>query len=149
MRGMKLEFTTCIEYMEYMEGRKKRAKKIIKKLDKMKKIKIKLKDEERWKEWNNENADSPYGKAIVSTATKWAKAMELLMEKGFELEEIAGEAIDICDPDSGLTGYAESCLVNLLSQCWKHGDNLRLWYNKNHGGYNGDGVANPAKMLIG
>lgn len=148
MRGMKLEFESGIEYMEYMEGRKSRAKEITEELDKIEEIKFELKDESLWKEWNEENADSPYGKAIIGSATKWAKAMELLMEKGFELEEIAGEALDICDPDSGLTGYAESCLVNLLSQCWQYGDNLRFWYNKNHGGYNGDGVANPAKMRL-
>ena len=71
------------------------------------------------------------------------------MARGFDLEEIAGEALDICDPYDGLTGYAESYLVSLLSQCWQYGDNLRLWYNKNHGGYVGKGIANPAKMIIG
>lgn len=147
MRGMKIEFASGIEYMEYIEKRKKRAKKIRKKLDKMKKIEIKLKDESLWKDLKKK--ESSYGKAIMCTATEWAKAMEILMKKGFNLEEIAEEALDICDPDDDLTGYAEGCLVEVLSQCWEYGDNLRLWYNKNHGGYNGNGVANPAQMIIG
>jgi len=48
----------------------------------------------------------------------------------------------------GITGFMYGCAVNLLSQCWKHGEELRKWHNKEYG-HEGDGVVNPAVFTIG
>lgn len=37
--------------------------------------------------------------------------------------------------------------VSILSQCWKYGEFLRKWHNKEYG-YEGDGVVNPAVMTV-
>ena len=43
----------------------------------------------------------------------------------------------------GITGYMYGCAVSILSQCWKYGEYLRKWHNKEYN-YDGDGVVNPA-----
>ena len=40
------------------------------------------------------------------------------------------------------------CAVSILSQCWKYGEELRKWHNKEYN-YDGDGVVNPAVLTIG
>lgn len=39
------------------------------------------------------------------------------------------------------------CAVNILAQCWKYGEELRKWHNKEYN-YNGNGVVNPAVLTI-
>ena len=48
----------------------------------------------------------------------------------------------------GITGYMYGCAVSILSQCWKYGEYLRKWHNKEYN-YDGDGVVNPAILTIG
>lgn len=48
----------------------------------------------------------------------------------------------------GITGFMYGCAVSILSQCWKYGEELRKWHNKEYD-YDGDGVVNPAILTIG
>ena len=43
----------------------------------------------------------------------------------------------------GITGFMYGCAMIILAQCWKYGEYLRKWHNKEYG-YDGDGVVNPA-----
>ena len=47
----------------------------------------------------------------------------------------------------GITGFMYGCAVSILSQCWKYGEELRKWHNKEYN-YEGDGVVNPAVFTI-
>jgi len=46
-----------------------------------------------------------------------------------------------------LTGFMYGCAVNILSQCWEYGEQLRKWHNKQYD-YDGNGVVNPAVLKI-
>lgn len=48
----------------------------------------------------------------------------------------------------GITGFMYGCAVNILSQCWEHGEELRKWHNKEYD-YEGEGVVNPAILTVG
>lgn len=62
--------------------------------------------------------------------------------------------VDIADSTSreadteGITGFMYGCAVNVLSQLWEYGEELRKWHNKEYN-YEGDGVVNPAILTIG
>ena len=47
----------------------------------------------------------------------------------------------------GITGFMYGCAVSILSQCWKYGEELRGWHNKQYN-YDGKGVVNPAVLKI-
>jgi len=40
------------------------------------------------------------------------------------------------------------CAVSMLSQCWKYGEELRRWHNKEWGHEDTDGIVNPAVLTI-
>lgn len=113
-----------------------------------------LRDEEGWKKSVEANKDG-YGAAVIRYAEKWARLMEGRMEHGDTLENCADEASSIAD-DEGITGFMYGCAVSILSQCWIHGEQLRLWHNlKTQIGTEGEkanasgGVLNPALLSIG
>ena len=41
----------------------------------------------------------------------------------------AKEASHLADSE-GITGFMYGCAVSMLAQCWKHGEELRRWHNK-------------------
>ena len=47
----------------------------------------------------------------------------------------------------GITGFMYGCAVSILAQCWKYGEELRKWNNREYY-YDGNGVVNPAIMTI-
>jgi len=74
--------------------------------------------------------------------------MQYLMAKheGVTVAKIADKASHAADID-GVTGFMYGCAVNVLSQVWKHGEELRKWHNKEYD-YEGDGVVNPAVLTV-
>lgn len=108
-------------------------------------VKLELKDAEGWNKSREANTD-PYGKAALDYAEGWAKLMQVEISKGNKL-------IDVADKTShelgfmGITGFMYGCAVNILSECWVHGEELRKWHNKEWG-HEGDGVINPAVFTI-
>ena len=48
----------------------------------------------------------------------------------------------------GITGFMYGAAVAILSKCWKHGEELRKWHNKEYN-HEGDGVINPAILSVG
>lgn len=106
---------------------------------------IELKDESGWLEGKSKNTD-PYGACIYEYAEGWAKLMQVQMAKGIRL-------VDCAAPTSyelgflGITGFMYGAAVSVLSHCWKYGEELRKWHNKEYK-HEGDGVVNPAILTI-
>ena len=113
---------------------------------------LEFKDDEakaKWEEFVKVNSKDPYSKAVVTYARLWAKYMQHLMRKHKKtVPEIASKASFAANAD-GITGFMYGCAVNILSQCWKYGEELRRWHNKEWG-YEEDtkGVVNPAVLTI-
>lgn len=107
--------------------------------------------EKEYKDWYEKNSD-PYGRACFTYAERWAEMLENLIETS--TDDPMKVVVDNADRLSheadveGITGFMYGCAVNILSQCWKYGEELRKWNNKEYG-YEGDGVVNPAVLTIG
>lgn len=112
-------------------------------------VEMEFKDEEGQKSWNQMvevNSKDPYGNGVVKYARRWAKYMQKLIAEGKTVVEIAEKASHDCDIE-GITGFMYVCAVNALAKCWKYGEELRKWHNKDYG-YEGDGVVNPAVLTV-
>lgn len=148
------------EYMKTPEYRAKRAKelKIATRRQNVEKVvlhvdettELEFKDDEAKKNWEQfveVNSKDGYSNCVVTYARRWAKYMQHLMEKHnksvFQIAENASHMSDI----NGITGFMYGCAVSVLSQCWKYGEELRKWHNKEYD-YEGDGVVNPAVLTI-
>lgn len=107
--------------------------------------------EKEYKDWYEKNSD-PYGRACFTYAERWAEMLENLIETS--TDDPMKVVVDNADRLSheadveGITGFMYGCAVNILSQCWKYGEELRKWHNKEYG-YERDGVVNPAVLTIG
>ena len=106
--------------------------------------------EKVYKDWYDINNDE-YSRACFTYAERLADMLENLIESSDEdamtvivnnADRLSHEA-DI----EGITGFMYGCAVNILAQCWKYGEELRKWHNKEYN-YNGDGVVNPAVLTI-
>jgi hypothetical protein len=115
---------------------------------------IELANEAEWRKGLAINSDG-YGKGIFDYAERWARLMQLAMIEGSTLRDAAESASYEADID-GITGFMYGAAVSILSQCWKHGEELRRWHNlstqiKDEGEKANDsgGVLNPAVLSIG
>lgn len=131
------------QMVEYREREKKEKEDF---LSKVEGIEIELSDPEYWNEVKRVNSDDGYGMATIEFAENWAKLMQKEISEGKTLAECA-------DKTSfelgflGITGFMYGFSVNILSHCWKYGEELRKWHNKDYG-YEGDGVVNPAVLTL-
>ena len=106
--------------------------------------------EQDYKDWFDKNTD-PYGRGCFTYAERWAEMLEILIESSTDkpmkvIVDYADELSHKADTE-GITGFMYGCAVNILSQCWKYGEELRKWHNKEYN-YEGDGVVNPAVLTI-
>ena len=112
---------------------------------------LEFKDDEakaNWEKWVEVNSKDGYSFGVVKYARRWAKYMQHLMkEHNKTLPEIADNASHVSDIE-GITGFMYGCAVGILSQCWKYGEELRRWHNKEWGHEDTDGVVNPAVLTI-
>lgn len=113
--------------------------------NKTKGINIELANAEKWDTWVKANSD-PYGGACVEYAECWAKLMQAEINKGETVISCA-ERTSFEIGYLGITGFMYGAAVQMLSQCWKHGEELRKWHNKEYG-HEGDGVVNPAILTL-
>ena len=119
------------------------------------KFKIKEGKEGDWEEGLAKNQDS-YGACTYRFSAKWAHYMEREMAKGKKVEDIAEDCCSEADKDEGISGFMYGCAVEILSNAWEHGEELRKWHNiDTQIGNEGEkanesgGVLNPAVMSIG
>ncbi len=112
-------------------------------------------DEAAWQVWVDKNPD-PYGRACVTYAERWADLMEAAMATGTPLETCADPTSHAADVE-GITGFMYGAAVQMLAQCWAHGEALRQWHNtKTQLRSEGDeanktpgAVLNPAVLHLG
>ena len=93
------------------------------------------------------NSHDGYSKGVIDYMIRWANMMEESISNGYKINNIAEETSHRADTD-GITGFMYGCAVDLLSQFWKYGDQLKIWHNSQYG-YEGEGTVNPAIMTIG
>jgi hypothetical protein len=105
-----------------------------------------------WDLGKSKNTDE-YGACIYEYAEGWAKLMQVeLAKKGYEKVDV-WMMMGIAENTShemgflGITGFMYGAAVNILSQCWIHGETLRKWHNKEYN-HEGEGVVNPAILTI-
>ena len=109
-------------------------------------IEIELIKPNIWNEFKEKNTD-PYGSATIQYAEYWAKLMQVDIESGLTIKECADTTSHEADVE-GITGFMYGMAVNILSQCWKYGEDLRKWHNAKYK-HDGEGVVNPAVLTIG
>lgn len=131
-----------LERIEYQK--KEDAEKLIFK-EKTKDVLIEFSNKEDWELGKSKNTDG-YGACIYEYAEGWAKLMQVEITNGKELKDIAEKTSFEMD-FLGITGFMYGAAVQILSQCWKHGEELKNWHNKKYN-HKGDGVVNPAILTI-
>lgn len=109
-------------------------------------MKIKAGKEKDFERFVEVNSKDFYSLGVVNYVKRWAELMEKEIENGAKLLDIAKRTSNEADTE-GITGYMYGCAVNILSQMWEHGEELRRWHNKEYN-YEGDGVVNPAVITI-
>lgn len=109
-------------------------------------IEIELSDSESWKIYKEKNTD-PYGACCVEYAEGWAKLMQVEIASGKSVKDCA-EKTSFQLGFLGITGFMYGAAVSMLAKCWKHGEELRKWHNKEYK-HEGEGVVNPAILTIG
>ena len=102
-------------------------------------------DKTGWDKAVSANPD-PYGRCVIRYAQRWAEMMEEHISDGKSISDIAKKTSHDSDTE-GITGFMYGCAVNILSQVWKYGEDLRKWHNGQYG-HSGDGVVNPAILTI-
>lgn len=86
---------------------------------------MEIADEAAWQSWKDNNQDE-YGGAIIAYAERWARLMQVEINAGKKLEDVAKATSNEADID-GITGFMYGAAVCVLADSWKHGDQLRKW----------------------
>ena len=107
--------------------------------------KDKVKD---WKKCKEINLTDDYSKCIIDYAVLMTQFMEFLHKyHNRSVEQSFDIASHYSDKIYGVTGYMHGAAVNIISNIWKYGEEVRKYHNKTFG-YDGDGVVNPAILTI-
>lgn len=113
-------------------------------------MKVKAGKEADWEKCQEMNSDS-YGKAVVDFARRWAESMEKVIEESDKHSPSAlvehAERLSREADTEGITGFMYGCAVNVLSQLWEYGEELRKWHNAQYE-HEGEGVVNPALLTM-
>jgi hypothetical protein len=132
----------ALELIEYNNKKNKEKQEF---QDKINGIDLDLILSDEWASGKAKNTDG-YGACIYEYAEGWGKLMQVEIAKGKELKDIA-ESTSYQMDFLGITGFMYGAAVKILSQCWKHGEELRKWHNKEYN-HEGDGVVNPAVITF-
>lgn len=109
-------------------------------------MKIKSGKEKEYKICVENNSKNGYSKAVIDYLERWANLMEKRIADGDKICDIAEQTSYEADTE-GITGFMYGCAVNILSQLWEYGEDLRKWHNKEYW-YEGEGVVNPAVLTV-
>lgn len=129
-----------VAYQKEIADKKKAA------ADKLSGVEFEISNQENYDKWVESNKDG-YGAAIISYAETWGKLMQVEIANGSALADIAESTSREADIE-GITGFMYGAAVQVLTTCWKHGEEIRKWHNKQYN-HEGDGVVNPAILTIG
>ena len=131
-------------YRDEMEKKDNEAREVVETL--IQGIEIEISNEELWNGMKDKNKD-PYGKCVMDYAEAWAKLMQVEIAKGKTVVEVAGPAEKLLGY-FGITGFMYGAAINTLANCWKHGEELRVYHNNKYG-HKGKGTVNPAVITVG
>jgi len=95
----------------------------------IKPFKIKAGKEKEWATALESNSDHGYSYEIFCFASNWASLMDDGIACGMSVENVAKAAENHALRDSDLTGFMYGCAVQVLAECWEHGEALRQWHN--------------------
>ena len=99
-----------------------------------------------WDKWIEIDSKDFYS---AKFALYWVKYMQYLMNKhNKSVSQIADNSAHLADRMFGITGFQYGLALNAISNCWKYGDELRKWHNKQFGCEDSEGVVNPAVINI-
>ena len=108
---------------------------------------MEIADEAAWQSWKDNNQDG-YDGGVIAYAERWARLMQVEISAGKKLEDVADATSHEADID-GITGFMYGAAVHTLASCWKHGDQLRKWHNKQYGkSEDTEGTVNPAVLTV-
>lgn len=81
---------------------------------------------QKW-ELGVKNNQDPYGNAVYRYASEFATQMEATLTR--EDFKTAAKRLQFEVDDEGITGFMFGCAMSILANCWKHGEELRIWHN--------------------
>jgi len=110
-------------------------------------VEMEFSDKAGWDDWRSHNTD-PYGACVFDYAEAWAKLMQVEMNKFKVSVAQCAEKTSRELGFFGITGFMYGAAVQSLAKCWKYGEDLRKWHNKEYN-HEGEGVVNPAILTIG
>ena len=95
---------------------------------------LEFKDPEAREVWSNYvevNSKNYSIYCIIRYAVEWAKNMQYLMKRGegITVTDVAEKAFSIFDVED-ISASMYDCMVNILLQFWKYGEELRKWSSK-------------------
>ena len=105
---------------------------------------MELSNEKAWQQAVDINID-PYSRGVITYAERWARLMQVEINAGKELEDIADATSREADIDD-ITGFMHGAAVCTLASSWKYGDQLRKWHDKQYGSEDTEGTVNPAAI---
>lgn len=115
---------------------------------------MQIKNQEQWNSYLVNNRGG-YGEAVISYAKRWANMLEDALrsgEHGDKMEKVlsaVGDETSHKADTEGITGFMYGAAVQILSECWQYGDELRVWHNASYGiGSNETRVVNPALLGV-
>lgn len=110
-------------------------------------VALELSDPAGWEKARKANSDG-YGKAALDYAEGWAKLMQVQIAKGKTVAECY-ESTQRGLGFLGITGFQFGCAVSILSQTWKHGEELKRVHNRKYGRPDvTEGTVNPAILTV-
>ncbi len=103
---------------------------------------------EGWKKCEQVNKDA-YGKCCVDIAREVMR----LLDDGAQIDtpKAAGDLISTAEKNigaAGITGFMAGAIANMVSHLHSRGGEFRVMWNKYFGVDDGEGVVNPAILMI-
>lgn len=100
--------------------------------------------EAEYQAFKETSASDFYTAGIMRYAERWGGMMEQQLSDGLTVAAAAVRTQHEADTE-GITGYMYGWAVNMLSEFWEHGEELRQWHNQKYD-YSSEGVMNPAVL---
>ena len=91
---------------------------------------MKVRNEDIYLKWKRLNATDGYSFDIFKFSERWADLMEVEINKGYKIEDIAEKTSEIAGKKE-LTKTMFNSALDILYRCWAYGYELEGWSKKN------------------
>ena len=91
---------------------------------------MKVRNENLYLNWKKLNASDGYSFDIFKFSEKWANLMEVEIDKGYDIDDIAEKTSEIAGKKE-LTKTMFNSALDILYRCWAYGYELEGWSKKN------------------